>query len=174
MISTLSKSSDIHFPTCFTPQPKKGNSENILISEKSSKQRLKDRIRKKKDPPCVAAEEGVKGFLLFAQSWSLQINLSLSLIRILTEHVQSTLVLFLGSPMALGNQAFLWQNKVLKKISTSILCLPKCPCDLLSLRPKPKGGGEARPWKTSWKKRSPNAKKPRRRKNTISHNNDKI
>ena len=89
MISTLSKSSDIHSPRCFSvihDSQKEGNSENILISEKSSNQRLKDIILKKKDPPCVAAEEGVKGFLLFAQSWSLQINLSLSLIRILTEH----------------------------------------------------------------------------------------
>ena len=88
MISTLSKSSDIHSPTCFTVihhSQKEGNSENIFISEKSSNQRLKDIILKKKDPPCVAAEEGVKGFLHFAQSWSLQINLSLSLIRILTE-----------------------------------------------------------------------------------------
>ena len=68
----------------YPPQPKRKKIwEHLYLS---SNQRLKDRILKKKDPPCVAAEEGVKGFLLFAQSWSLQINLSLSLIRILTEH----------------------------------------------------------------------------------------
>ena len=68
----------------YPPQPKRRIIwEHLYLS---SNQRLKDRILEKKDPPCVAAEEGVKGFLLFAQSWSLQINLSLSLIRILTEH----------------------------------------------------------------------------------------
>ena len=86
---------------------------------------------------------------------------------------KGTSVLFLGSPMALGNQALFMTKKSRLKILTSILCLPQCPCVLLSLRPKPKGGAEARHWKTSWKRRSPNAKKQRERKK-ISHNNDKI
>ena len=70
---------------------------------------------------------------------------------------------------------FLWQNKVLKKILTLILCLPQCPCDLLSLRPKPKGGVEPRHWKTSWKvKKEITQCKETKRKKKISHNNDKI
>ena len=85
---------------------------------------------------------------------------------------KGTSVLFLGSPMALGNQALFVTKKSRLKILTSILCLPQCPCVLLYLRPKPKGGAEARHWKTSWKRRSPNAKKQRERKK-ISHNNNK-
>ena len=80
---------------------------------------------------------------------------------------------FSGISDGLGKPSLICDKKSRLKILTSILCLPQCPCVLLYLRPKPKGGAEARHWKTSWKRRSPNAKKQRERKK-ISHNNDKI